>query len=362
MASYSQRIQNANDDAGKSSGSWSTTSGNIPVGRSFGGSDYISAIRYNNVTIPQGDTINSATLTFNSISTISKSRYVKVYGFAEDNTSDLSTDASARPRTTTAIDWDEPPVGFQEDRTVDVTAIVQEIIDRTGWVSGNNLGFIIVNDGSANDEAHFYYAYDGVPSRTPLLQISSSNVSPSASISPSSSISRSASLSISPSSSLSSSPSPSPGNDFGIKIAKPGCDVYSTDINDYILWTKYPPITFLEKKTTTITVGSGGCSGTLSVPHDYDFFLLTKVTVEQQGSGNRYFMPATDFGTISCGVGDIPNINFTYKVYEDRIDIEYNAECIEPMVGTSCPLSNATFDIELYFYMWELGSPWPQET
>lgn len=363
MATYSQRVLASADDGGKwAGGSWSITSNNIEVGKDFFGDDRTAAIRFNNVTIPNGDTISSAVLTFQALSSSSTTPNVKIYGFDEDDTADLNSDPSSRTRTTAAIDWDQGPVVFQQEYTIDITSIVQEIVDRPGWTSGNDMGFIIVNDGSPTNTSHVYYTYDGNTSRAPKLDISSSAGSPSSSQSPSSSTSPSPSLSVSPSSSSSASPSPSPADDYGIKIAKEGADIYSTDIDDYILWTKYPPIAFLEKKTASVTVGSGSCSGTLSVPHDYDFFVLTKVTVEQQGSGNRYFMPATDFGSISCNVGDIPNINFTYKVYEDRIDIEYNAECIEPMVGTSCPLSNATFDFELYFYMWELGSPWPQDT
>lgn len=154
--------------------------------------------------------------------------------------------------------------------------------------------------------------------------------------------------------------------DRGMKFAKDGSDITSTDPDDYNFWTKYPPLTLLEKKEVVITAETGSsCSNqTESVAHSYDFIPFVLATVKKSGgvptgdNDNKYFMPAEDFAGINCAAGDIPNITFDYTVKESSVDIEWTVECIVPMVGSQCPESNQEFTVELYFYMWELGSQW----
>lgn len=156
--------------------------------------------------------------------------------------------------------------------------------------------------------------------------------------------------------------------DYGVKIAKPGKSVNSTNIDDYILWSKYPPLTFLEKKSVDIVVGT---SCDLSDPvieevaHDYGFFPLVIGTV-QKTAGNpttrlnqRYLMPSEQFTRIHCDFGSPEVVTFDYKVKLDKIEISYNVKCIIPQFGYDCPLSSQTFQVDLDFYMWELGSAWP---
>lgn len=150
----------------------------------------------------------------------------------------------------------------------------------------------------------------------------------------------------------------------GLKILKQDKSKDSSNIDDYVFWSKYPPLTLLEKKTTIITVTDSGCSGTISVPHSYGFIPLVIGTVKKtDGSptgdnNNRYFMPAEDFAGINCDVGLIPVLSFNYTTRKDRVDITYTAECV--LMGfPSCPLTNQVFTIELYFYMWEMGTKFP---
>ena len=156
--------------------------------------------------------------------------------------------------------------------------------------------------------------------------------------------------------------------DYGIKIMKEGKNLNSSNIDGYEFWSKYPPLTFLEKKTETIVVGSS-CDLTdpivLEVPHSYNFIPFVIGSVKKTGGSptgehnNRYFMPASTFAGINCDVGQSEFVTFTHRVKVDKVEILYNIKCIIPMVGYACPLSNQTFTVELYFYMWELGSLWP---
>lgn len=151
--------------------------------------------------------------------------------------------------------------------------------------------------------------------------------------------------------------------DRGIKIVKPGRSIESTDPDDYVYWSKHPTLQLLEKKTEDIVVGSGGCSGSRDVSHSYDFIPLVIATVEQVGSGDAgpFLMPAQDFGSLSCGMDMEPTTIFSYEVKSSVVRINYTAECYEPFMGgdIACPISNATFRIKMYFYMWKLGSAWP---
>lgn len=155
--------------------------------------------------------------------------------------------------------------------------------------------------------------------------------------------------------------------DRGIKQAKEGATIESTNPDDYNFWTKYPPLTFLEKKTVNIVIGS---SCDLSDPvieevlYDWDFIPLVLGTVTKSAgnpigdNNNRYFMPASDFAGINCDSGLIPICNFNYKVKSDKVEILHTVQCV--LMGIQeCPLTNQTFTVDLYFYMWELGSVWP---
>lgn len=69
---------------------------------------------------------------------------LRIRAIAEDNPatiaafSDLTT---GRPKTTAYVDW--APESFYPLNSVDVSPVVQEIVDRPGWVSGNAILFVI---------------------------------------------------------------------------------------------------------------------------------------------------------------------------------------------------------------------------
>jgi hypothetical protein len=148
-------------------------------------------------------------------------------------------------------------------------------------------------------------------------------------------------------------------SDRGIKLAKDGKTIASTNPDDYNLWTKYPPLSFLEKKTVEITIGPGNCGyQTEDVDYDYDFIPLV-LGIVSDADGNRYFMPAEDFVVLNCDWGLFSSMYFNYKIVDGKVVIEYFGECAE-MGYSECPLSNHVFTVDLYFYIWEMGSKWPE--
>lgn len=167
---FTKRVANTNDDGSKfGSSSWSTSE--LKVGDSATG-DVDAAVRFNNVTIAQGATINSATLTLTSTALHSFTYLSKIYGIDEDDTADFSSSPLGRTKTTASVDWDETSMADEaEIVTPDIKTIVQEIVDRGSWASGNDMGFIIENDGTSGSSNADFYDYGTDSSKAALLSV-----------------------------------------------------------------------------------------------------------------------------------------------------------------------------------------------
>lgn len=168
---FSKRVANTNDDGSKfgTANPWDTTA--LKIGDSVSG-DVDAAVRFNSVTIPQGSTIASATLTFTATGTFSFNYLSKIYGIDEDDTADFSSDPLGRSKTTASIDWDETSMADEtEIVTPDISTIVQEIVDRGSWASGNDMGFIIENDGTTGDSNADFYDYGTSSAKAALLDV-----------------------------------------------------------------------------------------------------------------------------------------------------------------------------------------------
>lgn len=108
-------------------------------------------VRFPGVTIPQGATINSAYCRFTA-------RYSYAGVTCQNNIYMNDEDTAVAPTTyteanalakTAAVPWTVPPwtAGTQYD-TPDLATIIQAVINRAGWSSGNALMIIIWDDGS----------------------------------------------------------------------------------------------------------------------------------------------------------------------------------------------------------------------
>lgn len=118
-------------------------------------------VRFPDVEVPQGATITSAFIRFffkgdTTDCTPDGTIFTKLYGVDEDdhtaptNFSTWNTDHGIH--TSAAVDWDFPcedetttPISAN---TPDISAIIQEIVDRGGWASGNAIGIHIDDDGT----------------------------------------------------------------------------------------------------------------------------------------------------------------------------------------------------------------------
>jgi len=129
---------------------------------------YSSALRFQNIAVGQGVSVNEAILHYyvNSRSGTSPVK-CRIEGFDEDNTADFSSSPGSRNKTTANVTGQYDPSGADDYWEENVTSIINEIFDRGGWSSGNALGFWIsdnstdtgatntISDGISGDVAVF---------------------------------------------------------------------------------------------------------------------------------------------------------------------------------------------------------------
>ena len=106
-------------------------------------------LRWVNVTIPPGSTIDDATLRLNIESTFRDDISVEVYGVKEANPATFNgTDrrpfAGDLTHTTAFVQWGpDTSVGTGYEDSPDIKTVIQELIDQGGWASGNAIALLV---------------------------------------------------------------------------------------------------------------------------------------------------------------------------------------------------------------------------
>ncbi|HKY31063.1 MAG TPA: galactose oxidase-like domain-containing protein [Candidatus Polarisedimenticolia bacterium] len=167
------RVSGGSDDAEEDpTGSMSLTSSDLEIVND--GEIQKIGMRFNAIPIAQGETIVRAWVQFKVDETTSVDTSVVIQGQAADNAPAFTTSSgniSSRPRTSAAVGWTPAPwltVGEMgpNQRTSDITPVIQEIVDRPGWAAGSSLVLIITGVGERVAEA-----YEGLPTGAPLLHV-----------------------------------------------------------------------------------------------------------------------------------------------------------------------------------------------
>jgi hypothetical protein len=167
------QITSSADDAEEvvSSGSVSLTSTDLELGAD-GGVNLLVGMRFNNISIPRGASILNAYVEFEVDETGSDPTSVTIQGQASDNAPTFTTSTSnisSRARTTAQVAWNNIPPWTAVDvkwQTPNISSIVQEIVNRSAWASGNSIVIIISGTGRRTAEA-----YDGEIPAVPKLVI-----------------------------------------------------------------------------------------------------------------------------------------------------------------------------------------------
>jgi hypothetical protein len=113
-------------------------------------------LRFPNLSIPQGATINSASIQFTVDTTDTEpDTDVMIFGELAPNSvtfAEVNNDISGRPRTSSSVLWNDIPVwttvgaAGPDQRTPNLASIIQEIVNQAGWASGNALSLLIRPD------------------------------------------------------------------------------------------------------------------------------------------------------------------------------------------------------------------------
>lgn len=138
------------------------------------GSNQTVGLRFNALSIPQGAVITNAYIQFTANATRSTNTSLTIEGDATDNAAVFSRDSgnvSSRLKTTANVVWS--PASWTSvgeagnaQRTPDLSSIVQEIVNRSGWTSNNSLAFII--SGTGKREAR---SFEGSQVDAPMLNV-----------------------------------------------------------------------------------------------------------------------------------------------------------------------------------------------
>ena len=142
------------------------------VGDSEGTDNLDGAIRFPNVTV--SGSVVEAQLYLHVDDTTGSSGSgdmdLRVQGIDEDNTALFTGNPFGRTGTTATVDWDLTRPNEGDFVNKNVTDIVNEILGRGGWSSGNAMGFFIRERGTTPDDTWFSGGSEDVdPSVTSCL-------------------------------------------------------------------------------------------------------------------------------------------------------------------------------------------------
>jgi len=183
------RIASGADDVEEKlgNGAMSFTSSDLELGEdtALNGAQVIG-LRFPYLNIPREASIDAAWLEFTVDETGSAATNVAIRAQAIDNAPAFSTtafDVTGRTPTAASVAWNIPAwntVGAKQ-RSPDIAALLQEVVDRSGWNPGSSVVLVIGGTGRRTAEA-----YEGVPASAALLHVEYStppapNESPSAS-------------------------------------------------------------------------------------------------------------------------------------------------------------------------------------
>jgi len=161
-----KRIKSCNDDAEEySDGDMPRSSSDLDLG------EYYVGLRFRSLNIPQGAIITEAYITFTGTETETGSNNVVICGENSDDADAFSyydNDITDRPKASKIVNWSPGTwVNNGKYNTPNLNEIVEVIVGRSGWNSGNDMAFIIKPNGGDRDA----YTYDNNSSKAALLTV-----------------------------------------------------------------------------------------------------------------------------------------------------------------------------------------------
>ena len=147
-----------------------------------GAGNQIIGLRFNGLSIPSGAIVTNATIQFTADESQSEATALNIFAEAADHAAAFTTAANnlgARALTPLSVPWSPTAWTAGESNAMQLTpnlaGLVQEVVSRSGWASGNALAFLI--SGTGHRTADSFDKAGGSPARltigyttpTPLL-------------------------------------------------------------------------------------------------------------------------------------------------------------------------------------------------
>jgi hypothetical protein len=136
----------------------------VTIGTGGTGNNNNGFFLFKSINVPKNATIISAKIRYRSSAALSGvTCSTRIYFDAADNPSTISSvsDYTGRTKTSQYVDWTIP--AWSADTWYDspnISSIVQEIVNRTGWASGNNMLVLHTNNGASTSAYRQVDAYD----------------------------------------------------------------------------------------------------------------------------------------------------------------------------------------------------------
>jgi hypothetical protein len=162
------------------------TSSDLEITRDItAGRTQVIGLRFAGVTVPQGAKIGAAYIQFtsrvqtdmNSMESPPASTSFMIFGEAADNpgpfVTSMANDVSLRVKTTASVAWTNIPLwnameqAGPDQRTPALTTVIQEIVNRPFWYTGNAMTFVITGTGTRSAQSFS----DQTPEKAAILHI-----------------------------------------------------------------------------------------------------------------------------------------------------------------------------------------------
>lgn len=173
------RVSESWDDGGKTTSSFTRVATSLRVGYDGTYGLLYTYCRFQNLLIPQGATIDNAYLTLNVTGgdeNASGGGTMTIDAEDADTSTQIAdeSDYNSRIRTTASVDWSWTGAGSYPTTfdSADIASVIQEIVDRPGWASGNDIT-IFMEDGQVSPSSGElkFDSYNQSTSDAPLLTV-----------------------------------------------------------------------------------------------------------------------------------------------------------------------------------------------
>lgn len=169
MTQVTQAVNAVNRDAAESGGTSVTDGSSLNCNNA---SQYIG-FTFGPLAIPAGATIDSAFIHVYPISGSYDTPDLTISGAALDSGMffwGTDNEISGAPKTTATVAWVASNIGYNDFKSSpDIKSIIQEIVDRAGWGSGNTLTLFFA--GNSSGSAFRLNAWDGTPANAAWIEV-----------------------------------------------------------------------------------------------------------------------------------------------------------------------------------------------